>query len=158
MATTHLQPGDIMLYRPNSILGRIIAVKTWHPVAHCEIAAAPGVAVAARDLRGVNEYPTRWSDLTMVRRPIVPFDTAKAMEYFQSVKGQPYDVWGLLRFFGKGKESMDKQFCSEFAARFYRAGGLDPFHGTPADLIPPGWFASVADGFKTIWTDKQGAV
>ena len=158
MATTHLRPGDVMLYRPNSLFGRLIAVKSWHPFSHVEIAIAPGKAVASRDLRGVNEYDTRWSELSMVRRPVEPFDLTKAMEYFQTVKGQPYDVWGLLRFFGRGKESMDKQFCSEFATRFYRAGGLDPFDGTPADHIPPGWFSSVADGFKTIWTDKHGVV
>lgn len=158
MATERLQPGDLLLYRPVGLIGKLIALKTWLPYAHCEVAVAPGKAVASRDLRGTGMWPTRWSELAMVLRPTVPFDLAKAMEYFKTVDGTPYDVWGLFRFFGKGKESKGTLFCSEFATRFYRAGGLDPFHGTPADLVPPGWFATVADGFKVVWTDKQGVV
>jgi hypothetical protein len=153
-----LQPGDCLLYRPTGILGRIIAIKTWHPVAHVEIAVAPGKAVAARDLRGVNLYPTRWSELAYVVRPTAPFDIKKAMEYFDEVRGQPYDLFGLFRFFGKKGETTDKQFCSEFATRFYRAGGLDPFPGEPADLVPPFYFAGLTDGFQVIWNDTDGAL
>jgi hypothetical protein len=90
----------------------------------------------------------------MVLRPTAHFDLAKAMTYFETVKGKAYDYMGLFRFLGKGKESADKQFCSEFATRFYRAGGFDPFNGETSDLVPPFYFAKLADHLKVIWSDE----
>jgi hypothetical protein len=160
MATTRLQPGDVMLYRPTGIFGRLIALKTWHAISHVEVAVGPGKAIASRDALGVNEYPIRWAQLAAVLRPDpARFDMAKAMEYFKTVKGQPYDFLGLLAFFRtKGAATNGKQFCSEFATNFYRAGGLDPFDGEAAQTVPPFYFDKLADGFTKIWSDTQGVI
>jgi hypothetical protein len=91
----------------------------------------------------------------MVRRPVLSFDPNKAFEYFKTVKGQPYDFLGLLAFFRTRRAKTNgKQFCSEFATNYYRAGGLDPFHGEDAEVIPPFYFQALADGFETVWTEK----
>jgi hypothetical protein len=67
------------------------------------------------------------------------------------VTGQRYDWLGLLRFFTLGQQSTDKQFCSEHATRFYRAGGFEPFSKHyDADLVSPGHFLSSAK-FATHW-------
>lgn len=154
-----LQPGDVLLYRPTGVFGFLISLKTWHRISHVEVVVAPGTAVASRDAKGVNEYPLRWAQLAYVLRPTVPFDLTKAMEYFKTVKGQKYDFFGLLAFYRtKAAASNGKQFCSEFATNFYRAGGLDPFHGERAEIIPPFYFETLADGFKKIWSDTEGAV
>jgi hypothetical protein len=159
MTTTALKPGDVLLYRPTGIFGRIIALKTWHRISHVEVAVAPGQALASRDAKGVNDYPLRWAQLACVRRPIVPFDVDKAFAYFKTVKGQGYDFLGLLAFFRtKRGKTNGKQFCSEFATNYYRAGGLEPFHGEDAAVIPPYYFETLADGFTTIWTDTEGAI
>jgi hypothetical protein len=151
---TPLKPGDCLLYRPTGFLGWAIATKTWMRWSHVEIAVKPGMSIGARP-EGVNYYTTRWSRLGAVMRPTQPVDVAKAMAWFDAkAKGQHYDVLGLFRFFTWGKQSTDKQFCSEMATRWYRAGGLEPFHGLDADLIPPGWFYTLADGFDRIWSDE----
>jgi hypothetical protein len=149
-----LKPGDCLLYRPVGIIGWTIATKTWHRWGHVEIAVKPGVSIGARS-DGVNYYPLRWAQLGAVLRPTQPIDIPKAMAWFEAnAKGQAYDAWGLFRFFVIGKQSLDKQFCSEMATRWYRAAGMEPFHGMDADLIPPGWFFTLADGFERIWTDE----
>jgi len=160
MATQHLLPGDVLTYRPTGIFGRIIALKTWHRISHVEVVVSAGEAVASRDGKGVNLYPLRWAQLATVSRPDpARFDLAKAMAYFKTVQGQKYDFFGLLAFFRtKAAATNGKQFCSEFATNFYRAGGLDPFHGERAEVIPPFYFESLADGFTKIWLDTEGAI
>lgn len=150
-----LKPGDCLIYRPSSLLGRLIAIKTWSPWSHVEVTVSPGKVIAARP-EGVGYYETRWDRLGMVVRPPDGLDMAKARWWFDHyANGQRYDVLGLLRFFTLGKQSTDKMFCSELATRFYRAGGVEPFHNMDADLVPPGWFATLADGFTTVWSDSQ---
>lgn len=136
-----LKPGDLLLYGASGWVGWVIAVKTWHKVSHCEVYVGNGQSVASRDGIGVGRYPLRTEGLLYVLRPTQPLDQASALAWFQTVDGQRYDWLGLFRFFTLGKQSTDKQFCSEFATRFYRHGGLEPF--TPledADLIAPATF------------------
>lgn len=152
---TPLKPGDLLIYRPTGFLGWVIATKTWMRWSHVEIAVRPGVSIGARP-EGVNYYATRWGKLGAVMRPMQPVNYAEAMAWFDAkAKGQSYDVLGLMRFFTWGKQSTTKQFCSEMATRWYRAGGLDPFKGMDADLIPPGWYRTLADGFTCIWSDED---
>jgi len=145
-----LQPGDCLLYSPapKSVFGWLIAIKTWHAVSHCEVYIGEGMSVASRDGKGVDSYPVRWDNLSIIMRPKgeYKFNLQAALKWFiTEAKGQKYDWVGLLRFswrsdFVKGGEN-NKQFCSEFATRFYRAGGLDPFNGEDADAVPPYLFS-----------------
>jgi hypothetical protein len=137
-----LQPGDCLLYRPKGVFGWIIAIKTWHAIAHCEGYVGYGRSVASRDGIGVGEYPLREAELLYVLRPTVPFDVDAAMAAFRARwQGQGYDYLGLLRFAWRApvrdRRFDNRQFCSEFLTRWCRAGGFDPFNGEDADAIVP---------------------
>lgn len=131
-------PGDCLLYSPSGISGLIIALKTWHKIAHVEIVAEKGFSYASRDGIGVGKYPLRLAQLKYILRPET-YNSTLADEYFQSVNGQKYDFKGLLCFALAVKQgSPDRQFCSEFATNLYRAGGCSVFPvGNSADTIAP---------------------
>ena len=152
--TTPLKPGDLLIYRPTGIFGRIISIKTWSNVAaHVEVAIKPGLAIAARG-EGVNYYPTRWSKLSRVLRPNRPMDLSMGLDWFdRKAKGQRYDWTGLLRFALIGKQSEDKMFCSEMAVRFYRNCGFNVFPNEDADLIAPRTFL-LSECFDIVWSDE----
>jgi len=92
------------------------------------------------------------SELVRVRRPRIPccgtptggtFNIGAALDWFQKhARGQGYDWIGLLRFattnhVGSVEDAPRKQFCSEFAARYYAKGGFLPFGDEDADAIAP---------------------
>lgn len=158
MSPTQLRPGDCLIYRPSSLMGRLIAIKTWSPWSHVEMAVGPGKAIGARS-EGVGYYPTRMDKyLGMVMRPPDTFRITKALWWFDHyANGQAYDVLGLFRFFTFGKQSSDKQFCSELLTRVYRNAGVPELFGcNDADLIPPGWYATLSEGygFTQVWSDE----
>ena len=130
-----LQPGDVLLFNRQGFYNRLIMLKTWSRVSHCECYTTGGLTVASRNGKGVNIYDIDVNGLYGVLRPLQPFDLKAAMEwYMRESHGQGYDWIGLLAFFSakwQGKEN-GKQFCSEFCTRFLRAGGVDPFLGADA--------------------------
>lgn len=140
-----LCPGDCLLYESRGLIGLVIRIKTWHRATHCEVYVGGGETVASRGPQdgtgGVGRYSLREDGLAHILRPVLPFDMDTALRWFATVDGQRYDLWGLLRFFTIGHGKQDRMFCSEFATRFYRAGGLEPFQADEdADLIAPGTF------------------
>lgn len=158
MDLTQLKPGDCLLYSPkkSSIFGWLISIKTWHKVSHCETYIGEGCSVASRDGIGVNTYPIRLNELVAVYRPKpeYKFNLGAALKWFLlEAKGQKYDWLGLLRFtWGQpyvDGDGNNKQFCSEFLTRFYRAGGMDPFNGEDADAVPPYLF-SISPVFEKV--------
>lgn len=137
-----LKPGDCLVYAPTGVFGWIIAIKTWHWIAHTETYIGNGQSVASRDGLGVDIYPTRFAQLAYVLTPNQPFSLESSMDWFATVDGQGYDWLGLLRFAWRSRvvptqREMNKQFCSEFTTRFYRKGGIDPFNKADADSIAP---------------------
>jgi hypothetical protein len=146
-APKHLQPGDVLLFARQGFYNRLIQIKTWSRVSHCEVVVFGGdnpMTVASRNGVGVGYYKLDPSGLCCVLRPTAPFDAAAAWEWFsKEAVGQGYDWIGLLAFFSakwQGKEN-GRMFCSEFCARYLRAGGVDPFGGADADAIAPSDFA-----------------
>lgn len=140
-----LLPGDLLLYRGSSIWSKLIMIKTWSPVSHCEVYLGDKRSYAARDGRGVDFYPLRTEGLTHILRPIIlpkdDVDFEAGRKWAEGTRGQGYDWWGLLRFFTLGKQSQSRQFCSEACLRFYRNSNFHPFHeSVDADLIAPGTF------------------
>jgi len=138
-----LLAGDCLLYHGNSLFDGIIYLKTWSSVCHVEVYRGEGISVAARNGVGVNYYPLRIKGLAHVLRPKESFDKAMANAWFySSARGQGYDWMGLLVFYLAVKRgSKDKMFCSEFATRYYRAGGFDPFNPDyDADRVAPAQF------------------
>lgn len=167
-----LQPGDCLLYRPNSIMGWVIAVKTWTAISHVEIYTGDLTSVASRDGIGVARYPLRRSNLAYVRRPsckipstniqhpekhqVPGLDFARAMRWFRTVNGQKYDWKGLLCFtLAVHQGSMDRMFCSEFATRWYRKAGFDALAPEiNADHVAPSEFVQTP-ALKTVWSDRD---
>jgi hypothetical protein len=131
-----LQPGDVLLYKPKGIFGRMIALKTWHNIAHVEIYMGSGISVAARDGLGVNYYPLRTEQLVHVLRPEIPFDIEAADQYIASVLGQPYGWLDLLRFIGFNVNGKG-MICSTLATNVLRAGHVAIFNDESADDVAP---------------------
>lgn len=146
-----LMPGDCLLYAPGkSWVSWLIAIKSWHRIAHVEV--YEGVngshkAIASRNGIGVNRYTLRTDDLCMVLRPNQPMDLVAATAWFERIaRGQKYDFRAILNFLWPRKTDadadMDRQICSALAARYYRAAKLKAFSDTEdADKIAPFQFA-----------------
>lgn len=151
-----LQGGDCLLYRPkpHSLTGLVIALKTWTWIAHVEVYKGGGVSLASRDGIGVNAYPLRTEQLGLVRRPNQFFDLGAALRWFEGVKGQKYDWLGLMCFtLAVRQGAPDRMFCSEFAHRLYRSGGLKVFsNDLDADHTAPAQFDQTPV-LDTIWHD-----
>lgn len=153
-----IQPADCLLYRGKGFVSWAIRVKTWSPVSHVEVALNPHFAISARD-DGVKVFPLTLVNLYAVLRPTpeTPLDFGAAMRWFKTVEGQRYDWTGLFRFFTVGKQSQDKQFCSEVVTRWYRAAGFYPFNNAyDADLVSPGMYLS-SPHFTRVWARTADA-
>jgi hypothetical protein len=146
--TLEIYPGDCLLYfNPNSVAHFLIALKTWHRIGHVECYLGECNSIGARPHTGVYRYKTERRNLTGVLRPSRPVDLRESVQWCErSAIGQGYDWLGLVRFAWKAQvlpevwaESL--QFCSEFATRFYRRGGLDLFPREDADAVAPFQFA-----------------
>src|SRR5438046_1516316 len=123
-----LQPGDCLLYQPDSFFGELIALKTWHRISHVEVYDRNSLSLASRDGIGVNLFALRASGLAKVLRPPASYDHARAFRWFITVRAQKYDWLGLLCFtLAIAQGAQDRMFCSEFATRLYRAGNFEPF-------------------------------
>lgn len=137
-----MRDGDVLLYSGSGLFSKLIKFKTWSRISHCEVYDGHGWSVASRDRIGVGRYPVRFDDLVAVLRPLDVFDVRTARRWFVTVDGQGYDWMGLLAFMSAKYQGRDnaRMFCSEFATRYLRAGGCDPFNGYDADGIAPGEF------------------
>lgn len=156
-----VQPLDVLLFRPDSLAGWIIAVKSWtRDASHSEIVAykndegvetftARGNASkGSGEPGGVNFYrdlATRADRVSMVLRPRDTSQARPTQAYTWAINmmvGQKYDYLGLAVFALAAKRgSPDRAFCSEACTRYTRHANLDPFHpNADADLIAPGTF------------------
>lgn len=161
-----LQPGDVCMFSRSGVFNTLISIKTWSRITHVEVVASkplPGVAVmaASRNGQGVNLYPSNFDGCALVLRlntlvPGVVWDADKALEWMRLVQGQKYDWIGLLNFtYARwASEQNQKMFCSEFAIRFLRRGGLvgpaDILPEQDADTVAPSAFIATP-GLRVIW-------
>lgn len=152
---TIVQPADCLVYRPSSLFGWVIAVKTWTKVSHVEAYFGRGWSLGARE-DGVNYYRFRQDHLCRILRPTMPFDMPQAMGWFGSVIHQKYDYLGLLCFtLAVRQGAQNKMFCSEWLTRWYRAGSFEAFSPEyDADHIAPAQFLQ-SPHFKIVWDDGQ---
>ena len=156
MSEPNFRVGDLLLYSGKGVFSRIIQIKTWSKISHCEVYDGLGWSVASRDRIGVGRYQLRIDGLAAVLRPKGIFKPSRAHAWFRTVDGQKYDWIGLLSFMDakrQGKENW-RQFCSEFAVRYLRAGGIEPFTSyTDADSVAPGEFLK-SQAFTKTWEAK----
>lgn len=139
----YLRPGDIMLYRPKGVFGRLIQVKTWHRISHVEIYAGGLQSYASRDGVGVDIYPVRVTELAYVLRPTAALDLEKMRAFAVSMKGTPYGWLDLLDFAGF---NVDRKgiVCSAYATELLRAGGWHVFPTDKSNLVSPFQFLDLA--------------
>ena len=152
-----LYPGDCLLYSPVGFFGWVIATKTWHKVAHCEIYNGPLPDMrswASRDGIGVNLYPFRDTQLAYVLRPrSIALDKARA--WAKPLIGTKYGWLELMNFVGV-KRSDGGMFCSQFLTLFYRAGGMNLFPEDDAARIAPFQFLDLVGEAFTLKYDAKG--
>lgn len=132
----NLRAGDILLYRPSSVFGWIIKVKTWHPVSHVEIYDGGLQSWASRDGVGVNRYDLRLSGLEYVLRPTVPLDLEAGRAWARSMVGTKYGWLDLAAFVGVSKD-FGGIVCSPFAATLLRKDGWNVFPTDSANAVAP---------------------
>ena len=152
-----VRQGDVLLYRPTGIFGKIISIKTWTHVSHVEVYAGGGTALASRDGKGVARYALRTEDLGYVLRPTKRLDWDAALEWFyNSADGQKYDWKGIMVFsLAVRQGAMDRMFCSEFACRFFDRGGHPLFApGWDADRTPPSMLLATRE-LELVWQDGK---
>lgn len=149
---SRLLAGDVLLYKPASVFGWMIRIKTGSPVSHVEVYVGGGHSVASRDGQGVGRYPLRTDNLGWVLRPTVPFWLNPAMDWFDQHKGDPYGWLDLLDFFSLNVDGPG-QVCSPCATNFLRAGGVRVFGTFPAIRISPRDFLT-----SELFTDVSSAV
>lgn len=160
-----LQGGDVLLFSRKSVYNTIIQVKTWSRYTHVEIAddtqPAEGAishvshVFASRNGVGCGYYEFDSEGLALILRPpagLFNLEAAITWFYHNNIRDQGYDWLGLINFtYARltGRRN-GKMFCSEFATRFYRAGGADLFPGVDADTIAPSAFRLLR-GFTPVW-------
>jgi len=150
-----LLPGDLLLYRPSTFFGYVIAVKTWSRVSHVEVYIGKNESVGSREKTGVRTYPLRTSNVGFVLRAKHKPDMDSAMLwFFAKAIGQKYDYLGLLCFtLAVNQGSWSKQFCSEFAKRFMEHSGVEAIaRHWPADKVAPGSYL-MSPELQIVWTD-----
>lgn len=150
---TLIQPGDTLLYDTNGFFGKLIKFKRGEKYTHIELFVGGDRDVGSRDGEGVNNYPLRVNDIAAIYRSIEPMNLEAGLAWFETVKGQTYDWFGLLSFAWaklRGKEN-GKMFCSEFWVRFMRACGVEPFNAAvDADAVSPE-MATYSDKMSPVW-------
>ncbi len=136
MHPDRLQPGDVLLYRPSSLFGWAIRIKSGSAISHVEVYADEGFSVASRDGKGVARYPLRPEQLSVILRPTEPFYLAPALAWFKQHEGEPYGWLDLLDFFSLNVNGPG-MVCSPFVTEFLRAGGIPVFGTFPAIRVFP---------------------
>lgn len=137
-----LIPGDHLLYSRPGFWSKTIKIKTWSNFSHVEVYLGEGKSFSSREKIGTGIFGLA-KDFVCILRPTDIIYMDIAVKWAEKVSGQSYDYLGLLRFFTLGKQSEDKQFCSEAVTRFDRMGNFDPFaKHYDADLVSPGMFYS----------------
>ena len=153
-----LQPGDILFYRPTSIEGIGIAVKTWTWLSHVECFVGHDQVAAAR-AEGTDFYPLRLdASLAYVRRPPATFDLADALQAIQPMMFQKYQtLGGFITFFDPWgrRQQQPTRICSSLATVFLRGGGCVVFNPEfpSADAAPAQLWQTPA--LATVWSEHE---
>lgn len=152
-----LLPGDVLLFDHAGFFNAIIKFKRGEKYSHVEIFDGGDHTWASRNGQGVAYYPLSLDGLAAIYRTKEPLDLVSAEQWFKTVDGQKYDWVGLLSFAWarfQGREN-GKMFCSEFATRFLRAGGVELFSpDTDADAVSPGLMTYSEELFP-VWIRKD---
>jgi len=157
-----LRPGDLLLFNRNGFFNKVIRIKTWSHISHVEVFGhrvnGDSTVYASRNGEGCGYYYMDTDGLAQIIRPTGKFSIKAAEDWFnrEQIWTQGYDYFGLLNFMYArvvGKRN-GRMFCSEFAARFLRAGGLDVFGDMDADTISPRDYLILPG--RDLWSAETG--
>jgi hypothetical protein len=142
-----LHPGDVLLYSPSDLAGRLIAFKTWHRISHIETYIGEGKSIASRFPSGVGTYPVRLTNLVSIYRPTWTWDRENVLRWQAAHDGERYDWQTLFTFLGiQEADPYDPgMICSEHAAWAALASGGRPFGNEPCHQIAPFQFGTTDD-------------
>ena len=117
----------ILLYKGNSFVDRLIQWQTRSPYSHAVI-KNDGIIWESYPGVGVRERKFNQSDTladAFVVRGITDNQWEKAIDYFSSQKGKPYDWAGDFRFLTREPGTIDgKWFCSEIVYECLNQAGF----------------------------------
>lgn len=135
MTPADLRPGDALLYRPMSVFGVAIAMKSGHSLSHVEIYVGGGHSVASRDGLGTGYYPLRTSGLALVSRPLASIDVRGGLAWYHRQPYRPYGWRDLAAFFDLPVPAWWSEgiVCSPFAAAFWMDGCRFPAFNARVD-------------------------
>lgn len=155
-----LQSGDVLLYRPSSLIGLLICIKSWTMLSHSEIYYGQGKVIAARQ-SGVDIYDERIDKhLRFVRRPVLSpgkqFDVAGAYKAVQPMLGKAYEIRALFDFYLPWKRHYHaNRICSSVVTVALRGGGVEPFNPkVDADDIAPAQLWQTPE-LTTVWESSK---
>lgn len=137
-----LVPGDVLVFRPSSLAGRIVALLSWSEYSHAGMVSIDNGVVYCIDVILVgqkkkladylNEYPSVvevWRPRDFLIEAGIAKNASKIMEKFVGVKyGWWHAIWAVFgkRFSCRHREcERHTPFCSEAVSRAYREAGFD---------------------------------
>jgi hypothetical protein len=151
-----LRPGHILLYKPSSFFGRVIARFSKYPISHVEMYKGGGISYASRDGLGVAQYELREEDLAYVLESTFPLDMARVAKAFAGKDGDPYDWGTIVKHISEriSEGAPHSEVCSELVTYLARVGGAFSLFGVdPPDRVKPADFLDeVSSGLlRVIW-------
>jgi len=133
---------QILQFRGNSWLSRVIQAQTRSPYSHSALLTADyhlieawhGVGVTATPLEDHPHSGGTWVDVFDVR---ADYDESAVLDFALRQVGKRYDYRAVLRFLSRrDAPDNDRWFCSELVAAAFAAGGLDLLHGRHSHFSP----------------------
>lgn len=114
-----LQPGDLLFYSGTGFFSRLIKIKTYSEWTHVAVYLGGGLQREFVEGCGPQVVPLRIKNLGMIKRRLGAWSKARSDEYWDTVKDQSYDYWGLILGFLARIQGRDnrKMFCSEYVTR-----------------------------------------
>lgn len=126
-------------HHPGSYLIRGV---TWGEWSHVEILLPGGRLLGAAFSEGVNDNHTiddRLQIASAAAKVTYPGDLGRAMAWASPLIGvTPYDNLGVVGLgFHRDWESEDAYWCSEWAGKFLKEGGFEPFRSKSIKRLTP---------------------
>ena len=105
------------------------------PYSHCELVFSDGVSASSSYIdngvrfKVIDYNPAHWDFIELPDSL-----EANARQWFREHDGEPYDLWGNVRFaFGLARDSEGKSFCSE--ALMSSIGFSDAYRYGPSGMV-----------------------
>lgn len=134
----------VVLFRPTSLIGRLIAWQTRNEYSHAALLFDDGTLYEALEFNGVRKVPDWQPGAELVDIFEVSVDSDQAMrEWLEKQVGKEYDYRSVIRFITRKQEDRKdsgRWFCSELVFAALKKGGaqvlerIEPWAVSPALL------------------------